>query len=472
MPLNVSSLPICTPYDPAADAAGSADPLGTAGGSEQLAEVILPGLTARMWRARLLTLAVIAADIADAVIKDVDDEEQRRLDAVLAFERLYVSSLVRNEENDRTIARRVPGSRTARRALHADEPLTKQNFIKGQAVNGPSGVMNRLARQLGLLNDDGKVSNRGNDLKSAWYRKIAETEKLDAADGGELYRLARKHVRGGPWPGRKAPIWDLLVQQLRPDKIPKSERTLIERLLRADPEFGIRGRFVDLLLDKRCQAFHSQASNFDGRGQVEETVLLKGVRPLIGSGPIDEAISVALQAIEVYEQFSVVFASVFDRVLWILRSAGGSVSADEVLPKARIYSGWDELRSQLTKVVTKARDLLPSISHLEVFNRQRVPSLMERVLEDAERGATDLDCLIEAALTRHERVHREKRKPTWVDRSKKWTLMPGTPVVQDPFSRPSNGFVHPYRVINAYSLLYDLGLTNKRVESDGEDDQQ
>jgi hypothetical protein len=55
MPLSLADMQALPPYDPAADASGSSDPLGTLAVSERLAEMLLPGLTARMWRARLLT---------------------------------------------------------------------------------------------------------------------------------------------------------------------------------------------------------------------------------------------------------------------------------------------------------------------------------------------------------------------------------------------------------------------------------
>jgi hypothetical protein len=59
IPLNL--LPQSTPYDPAEDPPGSIDPLGTVTGAEQLAEGLFPGVTARMWRVRLLTFAALAA---------------------------------------------------------------------------------------------------------------------------------------------------------------------------------------------------------------------------------------------------------------------------------------------------------------------------------------------------------------------------------------------------------------------------
>ena len=58
-------LPLATPYDPAEDPPGSIDPLGTVATAEQLADVLLPGLTARMWRARHLTFAALSALVGE-----------------------------------------------------------------------------------------------------------------------------------------------------------------------------------------------------------------------------------------------------------------------------------------------------------------------------------------------------------------------------------------------------------------------
>ena len=63
-------LPLATPYDPAEDPPGSIDPLGTVATAEQLADVLLPGRTARMWRARHLTFAALAAlDLSDKAFR-------------------------------------------------------------------------------------------------------------------------------------------------------------------------------------------------------------------------------------------------------------------------------------------------------------------------------------------------------------------------------------------------------------------
>jgi hypothetical protein len=224
MPLYLTELPFSTPYDPAADAEGSADPLGTQAGSERLASVILPGLTARMWRARLLTFSVVAADIADRIVRQQSDHEDLRLTARLAFERLFVSALVRAEREDPEhysgVARHVPGSRTARRALDYDDGrLTKQNFIKGQVINGPSGVMARLARDLDMIDEDGQVSSKGHDLRSVWARKAISDDDADDEAGSDLIRKAvvavTNDIEDGVWRKKSAAIWDLVPTFLR-----------------------------------------------------------------------------------------------------------------------------------------------------------------------------------------------------------------------------------------------------------------
>lgn len=85
-------LPQATPYDPSEDPPGSVDPLGTITGAEQLAELLLHGLTARMWRLRLLTLA---AEVSNRVASGRDD---RLMDARLAIERLFVSAIARQPD--------------------------------------------------------------------------------------------------------------------------------------------------------------------------------------------------------------------------------------------------------------------------------------------------------------------------------------------------------------------------------------
>ena len=141
MRIDFDWLPMATPLDPAEEPPGSIDPLGTLAHAERLADALLPGFTARMWRGRLLTFATVAAAIADRTVALMDGREDLRLEARLAFERLFVSAVVRMADRDpatyANAPRRLPGRDLAKKALLQGEPLTRANFLKGQAVNGP-----------------------------------------------------------------------------------------------------------------------------------------------------------------------------------------------------------------------------------------------------------------------------------------------------------------------------------------------
>ena len=101
-----------------------------------------------MWRVRLLTFAALAAEVSKRIAAGRDD---RLIDARLAFKRLFVSAVARQEESDvdwRKASRRLSFIGLARQALRAgDQPLEQANFLKGQGVNGPFGVITRLARR-------------------------------------------------------------------------------------------------------------------------------------------------------------------------------------------------------------------------------------------------------------------------------------------------------------------------------------
>ena len=227
MPFAETCFPIGTDYDAVEDPAGSVDPLGTLGDAGRLADILLPGLTARMYRVRLLTVSALSAVIADRVVRLMDGQENVRLEARLTFERLLVSSIVRlaRDEDDRNISRRVPGRSLAFDALQRKEPLTLGNFLKGQAVNGPFGVMARLARALGVVDDEGKLGRKAADLLLAWsegetLQGVLDEHGTSKRDGARWIADAARAVKGWicerEWPGRGQRIWDRLAVQFTP----------------------------------------------------------------------------------------------------------------------------------------------------------------------------------------------------------------------------------------------------------------
>lgn len=247
MPLSADWLPVSTPLDPAEDPPGSLDPLGTLLPAERLAEILLPGFTVRMWRGRLLTIATVAA----AVVRIADRDPQ------------FTNA-----------PRGLPGRDLAKTALLSGEPLTSANFLKGQAVNGPFGVIARLARQLELIDDEGHMGRNAVTLLIAW----SDDEKLSGVldEDGVATRTGAKWMSdtvkrtvscvGHPeWPGPNHSIWEQLAAHIRPDRIGPRERRVLLQILCSSP---VRRRMVELL--KKRVDIYRQAWDTDGnRGAVE-----------------------------------------------------------------------------------------------------------------------------------------------------------------------------------------------------------
>ncbi|WP_309893778.1 hypothetical protein [Archangium sp.] len=476
MPLSAAALPYATPHDPSEDAPSSVDPLGTQTDSERLADVLLPGFTARMWKLRFVTFSAVASVVADRVVATLGREDLR-LDARLGFERSYVSSLVRAHEEDSSAfgsaPDRLPGRRLARAALLADEPLTKGNFLQGQAINGPFGVMARLTRHLGVVDDESRPGRSAANLVLDWavdegLPGILDDEGLREGSGAqwmfEVCRVVSAHVTRADWPRRGHRIWELLARPLRPDVLGKRERTSLSSLLQADP---LRRRMMALLSEG--QHAYATALNRDGlRGPVERHVLLQAVAPSLGSDPVDRVLQATIDMSSAYEDLTGLLQQAFDAIRWTLVLMGGRATPEAVL-------GHVVTKAHLAQTVVALRRVVPEFTAaLKTLSQQ--PSVRPELLDALDRlhsdaaGCGDPDTLAETVMSRHHRIQKAKRKADWVDRDSHWTLMPGFGIAGEAPPSYQGSWMHPFRVVNAYSALRDLGeiISTFQEVSDGE----
>lgn len=467
MPLSASCLPVATPLDPAEELPGSLDPLGTLAHAERLAEALLPGFTVRMWRSRLLTFTTVAAAVADRTVALMGNREDLRLDARLAFERLFVSAVVRMARRDTKTyakaARGLPGHTLAEKALDAAEPLTRGNFLKGQAVNGPFGVIARLARQTELIDDDGRMGLKAVELLMAWsddeelpgvLDEYDSATRVGAAWMADAVKRTAACVGNRDWRGNTHPIWEQLARHLRPDRIGTKERRALLQLLETST---VRRRVVGLLKE-RVDIYRQAGKETGDRGKVERAVLLRGVRPELGEDPTDRLIAAVIRAVDAYEQTAALMQQAFDGLVWALKGRGGRARPDVLLEDARLRRHLERTRTGLGKaipLVERAAEHLrdqPSVDPLQFVE----PIL--RLREDAVEASASMRALADTVLRRHERVQRDKSKAPWIERESHWTLMPGEnrvsgdlpPVWQDTY-------LHPFKIPNAYSVIGDLG---------------
>ena len=465
MPLNAAWLPMATPLDRAEEPPGSLDPLGTLNYAERLAEVLLPAFTVRMWRARLLTYTAVAATVADRAVALMGGREEFRLAARLAFERLFVAAIVRVAGRDPTYARalpQLPGRDLATAALRADEPLTGANFLKGQAVNGPFGVMQRLARDLELVDADGRTGRSATSLLLAWSEEEQLQGVLDedgpslrpgAAWMADAVKLTAACVGKREWPGPGHRIWARLAQHLRADQIGARERRSLVDILEKAP---VRSRVLRLLREQ-VELFRD-ARRTGVRGDVERTVLVRGVRPELSKDPLDRLISDAIVAVDSYEQTASLLQQAFEGLIWGLKQRGGRAREEAVIGDPRLGKHLGRIRLALGKTVARLDQAMALLRNQPSLDAALFVEPLARLREDViacEKSERDLG---RAVLDRHARVQREKRKAQWIEREAYWTLMPGeNRVLGDAPPDFKDMYLHPFKVTNAYALLGDLG---------------
>lgn len=469
MPLDAVWLPLATPLDPAEEPPGSLDPLGTLIHAERFAEALLPGFTVRMWRSRLLTFATLAAYIADRTVALMGGREDVRLDARLAFERLFVSAVVRLTEREPTEYARaalgVPGRTLAKKALGSGEPVTRANFLKGQAVNGPFGVIARLARQLELIDDDGRSGRNAVGLIMAWADDEGLPGVLDDDDHAmrrgagwveDAVRRTAAAVSNRDWPGSGHRIWEQLARNLRPDHIGSKERRMLLVMLETTL---VRRRMLGILKE-RVDVYRT-AWRAGDRGQVERSVLLNGVRPRLGDDPIDRLIADVITAIDAYERTVGLLQQAFEGLIWGLKGRGGRALPEIVLGDVRLHRHLERTRTRLAEAVPLLERAAERLRDQPSVDPPRFIEPLLSLREDAAAGGVSVAALADSVLRRHERVQREKAKAPWIERESHWTLMPGEnrvsvdapPVWQDTY-------LHPLKIPNAYSILGDLGQVN------------
>jgi hypothetical protein len=460
MALALTAFPFATPYDDSEEPPGSIDPIGTVAEAERLAEVILPGLTARMWRARLLTFSAVSSLVAETVAERTGRDDLRD-QARLAFERMFVAALVRRETaDDLALAiRRVPGTDRARLALRTHEPLTRANFLKGPAVNGPNGVMARLARHVGIVDDEHRLAPRGLDLLAAWAQDAGLSGVLEArseaGEGGRwIVQLAQvtQRVLEGHWPRDQSGIWQELTAHLRPDAAGREEKKIIARLLRDDPT-GMRRRVLELLTGAVPTWRQHKAS---GRAIAERAVLRDGLKPQLAHGPTDALLRTVLDAIDAFEQASCVLQSAFDTIRWSV-SSRGAVPAAMILGDARTGKTLERLRKKTIPVARALEAALSRIDSEPAFPAAAIEPLRE-IRTDLLRAAESTEVLLGAVLDRHDRVQRDKAKGRWIERGPLLTLMPGFGLDEDTPPTYDRQYLHPFRITNTFMIMDDLGM--------------
>jgi hypothetical protein len=429
------------------------------------------------WNARAALVTQIARSLAHG-------REDRFLDARLAFERLFVSAVARQEHRDeswRKASRRLPGINRARQALRSgDQPLQRENFLKGQAVNGPYGVIARLAKNIGVVDEAGELGRAGTELLLAWAQDQGLQGLLDDEGQSEGGKWLKKVVRqvadylDDPqnWPRRHWLGWDDLAKPLRLDDLGTRERKIIHQLLSQDP-LGLRDRVLGRLAEPDVLGLFRQPLQ-DSYGGTEQAVIARGLRqhPAQTGDEVDRALYVTTELIDAYESVSGLLETVFRGLLWgLTRSQGQAPRAAvvsepvlrPVIEKAQAATGPEAFRFQQALQAFEADPVVAKRGSVDIDR-------MHRLVDNAVAASHGPDTCVSSIMERQRKVQKEKRKTVWIEEDRMWMLMPG---FGDIAEEPTwyNCYLHPFRITNAYSMLADLQLVPAKDEENAEEDQ-
>jgi hypothetical protein len=478
MSLLAKYLPQATPIDPAEDPPGSIDPLGTLSPAERIAEVLFPAFTARMWHPRFLTFAALAALVSERITAKGNGSEKSGLSVRLGFERLFVSAVVRQHVRDfegwDKATRRLPGSSLARKALLSeDTPLGRNNFLKGQAVNGPFGVIARLARHLDIVDENDRLGRNGEKLLLAWAADESLLGLLDEDNSGSpgrqwIDRFVKEtaaHLTDFQWKKPGWSGWQELAERLRPDKVRRQESREIRSMLNSD---AICSRCLELLSESKVVALYCTIKDNGWRGEQDRTVLNEGLLPLllVNERQEDRAIKLAIQLADAYEQVASILETAFNSLRWGLTHRGGQAISVDIENDRTLQSVFRLIHHQLPACAHRLRKHIQEIPTVPRVGDLNPIEPLDTLASQALVASESPKHLIKVIIERHRDVQRAKGKGMWIESGERLTLMPGFGYT-DETPQSDVKYLHTFRVPNAYSFLGELGL--KGLEApDGE----
>jgi hypothetical protein len=431
-----TALPFLTLSDPLVTGEGALDPLGLAMIGERLADEILPGLRARMSRPRFLS----AIAVSGAVCENLED--RMAADGItpsfLVFEWLVVEAFVR--EGSREETRGTPGTLKAQEVRDNGDALSHRTYLKTPNVFGFHGVYKPLARDMGIVDDDLRLADKGYELLKIWQTEQRLEGFLESALVTGEGRAARHTLRSALEDGLAAGYtkrsaswqgWSILAEHLSPANLGAKEAACLARLLE-DPESEPRGEVFRLLRDV------SEPGDAGEDQIVNAFVLRKCGRDLADR----------MKAIVAYEAVCGILEEAFDSIRFLsTHSRERPIDARTFAMEARSGALARELPGRLG-----AAEQALAVSPLGV---QQLFAQLARGFAGV-RDATDL---FETVLARHEGVQKAKPpegKRSWFERSPD-----GATFVRVPYrlaKRPGSarGWNRPYRIRSVLSFLSDL----------------
>lgn len=428
--------PFSSEFDPSEEGEGSIDPLGLAPGYERLADKLLPAVTIRMGRPRLLTAMAVGACICERW--DADDvAADGETPPWLVYEWLVVEAFVRAEGALQDSAG-IPGIQKVRRALQNKRPVNAHSYLKTPTAFGFTGVFRRLARGVGILTDDGRLDDDGYDLVAAWAKDQGFDRFVESSSGEgfawreKLRKAVTLGMQNAQTPYQKGEFWHDLAKRFEPARPGANEaRVLLSRILkRAGPE-NIVGFVSDAIVAQNGV-----------RTRDAEAAFLRGLN---SDAPAD--LNQLLAAIDAYEAFARAITNAFDALRYCASIDGGAPV------DAKTFSAEKSAKDSFPA-------LAPSLQRIRAH-----PTLLEwerdhpGFLQAVERFEGVQSCidLFDAVLQHHKQVQDNKKKRAWFDNARGARVVVRSGYSLHDAPNAHGDYVHEYRIPTFSRFLSDLG---------------
>lgn len=387
----IDQLPRLSAYDPGATGEGGLDPLGLGAIADRIANVLVPGLRARMYQPRYVTVSAVGAIAYQSLHGLTADHGKTTAD--IAFEWIVVEGLVRHTGDRRTD--NLPGSQKAARAKAANERLSRRTYLSGPRVFGFTGVYRPFSRDAGVLTLDDLPAQNAVRLAKAWERDYdlpGYTDGVAGTRGGrlrsEITNACRRTLEKAECtPAGGGNLLRDIASYLAPRGAMEHERRVLRELI-ATGEHDIRNELAAELI---ANPLPEDMTQRDMVLHLMERAKGQTLRTLVAAFDYEEAATALDYA--------------FRRFLAFTTQQHGCM-IDPVL--AAQTQGFAETAPKIGELVQRAIQSVDALDDAGLSNDTR------RAFREFERPHTPVSFL-DALIARHEAVQASKKKLSWLD---------------------------------------------------------
>jgi hypothetical protein len=390
-----------------------------------------------MSRPRFLTAIAVSAAVCEGL------EDRIALDNVtptsIVFEWLLVEGFVRASQKEHT--KGTPGTLKAQAVKESNEPMCAKSYLRVPSIFGFHGVYKPLARHLGIVDDDLRLSDNGYALLKEWQEEQGLEGFLESSvtsgKGTSVRQMLRSAVeeglrdgcskRSASWQG-----WRLFADHLVPAKIGPAESALIYGLL-LDARGGTRGEVFRLL--------KSAPPDEHPESEVVRDILIPQASQELAS---------RLHAITEFETVATLLENAFNWIRYLSSTAGArAITVADYARQAEVYC----VCSVLGDAFRRAEKALES-SPLPIQNE------FATLAKSFDRVKTPAD-LFETVLSHHHEVQQAKKpegKRDWFERAADGSTFVRVPYrLMEPV-KMRDWWSRPYRIGTARSFWADLRM--------------